>query len=172
MIHHPNKHRRSIRLHGYNYSSPGLYFVTICTYQRQLLFGAVVNGVMRLNDFGCIVATEWAKSADIRREIECDEWVVMPNHVHGIIRIVADGDVDGFDNATTVDAMDTTDNAMAVDATDMTNNAMAVDVMDMTDNAMAVDATDMTDNVGATGRSTGLSAHRQRRSRSFPHRRQ
>ena len=118
MTRYPNNRRRSIRLPGYDYSAAGLYFVTICTYQRQCLFGAVVNGAMRLNDLGRIVATEWVRSAEIRREIECDEWVVMPNHVHGIVRIVADGDAGGFRGGAIADATNGADAVTAIDATD------------------------------------------------------
>lgn len=56
-------HRRSTRLPGYDYSQPGFYFVTICCYQRQRLFGEIVDGAMRLNQYGEIVEHEWLKSA-------------------------------------------------------------------------------------------------------------
>jgi putative transposase len=81
-------HRRSIRLPEYDYSQSGIYFVTICTYQKQCLFGDIENGKMFLNQIGKIVREEWLKSAQIRREIELDEWVIMPNHLHGIVMIV------------------------------------------------------------------------------------
>ncbi len=88
MKYDPNKHhRRSIRLKGYDYSSAGAYFITICAYQRACLFGEIVDGMMQLNEFGQIVADEWLKSSEIRREIALDEWVVMPNHIHGIVFI-------------------------------------------------------------------------------------
>ncbi|MBW4532690.1 MAG: transposase [Pleurocapsa minor HA4230-MV1] len=88
MKYNPDKHhRRSIRLPGYDYSQPGAYFVTICAYQRQCLFGDVVNGQIILNQYGAIVADEWQKSSVIRQEIELDGWVVMPNHFHGIVII-------------------------------------------------------------------------------------
>ncbi|WP_070962237.1 transposase [Desulfococcus multivorans] len=86
----PERNRRSIRLHGYDYSRAGAYFVTICTQNRECLFGDIVAGQMRLNGAGRIVADEWIKTAEIRDEIELDEWVVMPNHFHGII-VIADG---------------------------------------------------------------------------------
>ncbi|NNK02904.1 MAG: transposase [Desulfatitalea sp.] len=86
----PQRNRRSIRLQGYDYSQAGAYFVTICCQNRQCLFGKIVNGEMRLNDAGRIVAGEWLKTAKIRHEIELDEWVVMPNHFHGIL-VIADG---------------------------------------------------------------------------------
>jgi len=83
-------HRRSIRLKGYDYTRPGAYFITICTHNREPLFGRVVDGEMVLNALGEIVWEEWFRSARIRDEIELfpDEFVVMPNHVHGIVWIV------------------------------------------------------------------------------------
>jgi REP element-mobilizing transposase RayT len=83
---------RSIRLQGYDYAQEGMYFFTVCTYKRQLLFGDVGNGEVKLNDFGHVVCDEWRKSTDIRREIALDAFVVMPNHVHGIV-MVTDRDV-------------------------------------------------------------------------------
>lgn len=80
-------YRRSIRLKGYDYSRAGSYFVTICTQNRECLFGEIKDGAMSLNNAGQIVAEEWMKSADIRNGIELDEFVVMPNHLHGIIVI-------------------------------------------------------------------------------------
>jgi len=74
------RHRKSIRLRGYDYTSAGAYFLTICVQGRECLFGDVVDGTMRLNDAGRVVAEEWAKSADMRREITMDVFVVMPNH--------------------------------------------------------------------------------------------
>jgi REP element-mobilizing transposase RayT len=89
MPHDPQKHhRRSLRLPGVAYASPGAYFVTICAFQRHCLFGQVVDGVVNLNRFGRLVETEWLRSPDIRREIELDAFVVMPNHLHGIVWIV------------------------------------------------------------------------------------
>jgi len=85
----PKKHhRRSIRLHGYDYSQPGEYFVTLCTHEMRSLFGRVVDGRMELNIYGRIADEEWRRSTGIRPEIELDDWVVMPSHVHGIIRIL------------------------------------------------------------------------------------
>jgi len=83
-------HRRSIRLKGYDYTQPGAYFVTMVTYQRAEIFGEVVNGVMRLSPLGEIASAEWLKTAQLRSYVRLfeDEFVVMPNHVHGIIWIV------------------------------------------------------------------------------------
>jgi len=96
MPYDPEKpHRRSIRLQGYDYRQPGAYFIPIVTQNRACLFGEVVDGAMRLNEWGKIIREEWFRSAEIRREIKLlpDELVVMPNHIHGIVWIV-DGDND------------------------------------------------------------------------------
>ena len=88
MPYDPDKHhRRSIRLPGYDYSSAGLYFLTLCCYQRQHLFGDIIDGTMHLNALGQIVAEEWLKTPFIRPNFALDAWVVMPNHLHGIIII-------------------------------------------------------------------------------------
>ncbi|MCF2146535.1 transposase [Desmonostoc muscorum LEGE 12446] len=88
MKYNPEKHhRRSIRLQGYDYSQVGAYFVTICTHQRECLFGAIADGIMELNQFGQMVADEWIRTLDIRPDFEFDEWIVMPNHLHGIVVI-------------------------------------------------------------------------------------
>ena len=83
---HPR--RKCIRLRGYDYAQPGAYFVTHCTQDRACLFGDVSNGEMRLNAIGKIVAEEWAKTAEIRDEVDLDEWVVMSDHFHGILVII------------------------------------------------------------------------------------
>ncbi len=83
-----NKYRiESARLKGWDYSNPGLYFVTICTHNRGCFFGDVVDGEMHLSPIGEIVAEEWQKTPTIRPNVMLDEWVVMPNHVHGIVVI-------------------------------------------------------------------------------------
>ena len=88
-------HRRSIRLKGYDYTQPGAYFVTIVTHNRTHLFGQVVNGEMVQNVFGKIVEEEWFRTAQVRPYVELfeHEFVVMPNHIHGIIWIVEHDDV-------------------------------------------------------------------------------
>ena len=77
--------RRSIRLRGYDYSQAGLYFITICCYNRECLFGNVVNGEMVLNEYGTIARNEWFNTPNIRKNVELDVFVIMPNHMHGII---------------------------------------------------------------------------------------
>jgi len=73
-------HRRSIRLRDYDYCSTGAYFVTICAFQRECLFGEVVNGEMQVNPFGEIVREEWQKTDILRENVTLDEFVIMPNH--------------------------------------------------------------------------------------------
>jgi REP element-mobilizing transposase RayT len=100
----PKKHhRRSIRLKGFDYTQSGAYYITIVTYQRQHVFGVVVNGVMHLNELGQIAHDEWFKTALLRPYVELfeDEFVVMPNHAHGIIWIEHG---DGGDTAALVGA--------------------------------------------------------------------
>lgn len=80
-------HRRSIRLKGYDYSQAGAYFITIVTFQREYLFGEVVDGEMVLSKFGQVAKQQWEKLPRRFRNIEADTFVVMPNHIHGIIVI-------------------------------------------------------------------------------------
>ncbi|HGY11191.1 MAG TPA: transposase [Desulfobacterales bacterium] len=77
--------RRSIRLQGYDYSQAGLYFITICTKDGEHLFGEITDGKMVLNAFGKIADNEWLKTGEIRDNVELSEYVIMPNHIHGII---------------------------------------------------------------------------------------
>ncbi len=84
----PRKHhRRSIRLKGYDYTYPGAYFITTCTHQRVHLFGEVVDGTMRLNEAGRLVEWTWNDLPNHVPNIILDAFVIMPNHVHGIIVI-------------------------------------------------------------------------------------
>lgn len=88
MSYNPAKHhRRSIRLKGYDYSQEGIYFITICCDDRKHLFGRIENGKMILNEFGKIAFDEWMKTPLLRPNIELGEFVVMPNHTHGIVII-------------------------------------------------------------------------------------
>jgi putative transposase len=80
-------HRRSIRLKGYDYASPGAYFVTICVRQGECVLGKIVDGQMELSDFGRIAAESWQWLAEQYPYVTLDAWVVMPNHLHGIIII-------------------------------------------------------------------------------------
>jgi len=77
----------STRLLGWDYAWAGWYYVTICTYDKACFFGDVVDGSVILSVAGQIVAEEWNKTPQIRANIGLDAWVVMPNHLHGIIII-------------------------------------------------------------------------------------
>jgi REP element-mobilizing transposase RayT len=79
--------RRSIRLRGYDYSSPGEYFITICTNKRECLFGDIENGEMVLNELGIIARDEWTNTENIRDNVKLDRFVIMPNHMHAIFQI-------------------------------------------------------------------------------------
>lgn len=79
--------RQSIRLKGWDYTAAGCYFVTINTQGGRALFGAIVNGRAVLSEAGRVAEEEWRKSAVIRKGIELDEYVIMPNHMHGIVRL-------------------------------------------------------------------------------------
>ena len=84
----PQKHnRQSIRLRGYDYTQAGAYYVTMVTYQRECLFGEIVEGEMRLNELGQIADECWRAIPDHFDHVELGAYVVMPNHVHGIILI-------------------------------------------------------------------------------------
>jgi putative transposase len=100
----PERHRRrSMRLKGYDYSQAGAYFVTICTQGRACLFGEVVDGEMRLNDAGRMVVAEWERLPALFPNVVLDAFVVMPNHIHGIV-ILTDPADDATDGATAIGA--------------------------------------------------------------------
>ena len=85
----PQKHhRRSIRLRGYDYASEGAYFVTIVTQERANLFGEIVDSKMRPNRYGEIVEKWWNEIPIHFLNVDIGAFVVMPNHVHGIIFIL------------------------------------------------------------------------------------
>lgn len=89
MKYNPNiHHRKSIRLRGYDYSQAGLYFITICTQDRLCLFGDVADAEMNLNGAGKMVRTTWDEIPAHYCGVEIDQFVVMPNHIHGIVVIV------------------------------------------------------------------------------------
>ena len=88
MIYNPEiHHRRSIRLKGYEYSQMGAYFVTICAWNKECIFGEIKNSAMELNEFGAMVLKCWEAIPGHLTNVGCDEFVVMPNHIHGIITI-------------------------------------------------------------------------------------
>ena len=79
--------RRSLRLQGYDYSKEGLYYITICCQDRVCLFGEIINGEMYLNDIGEIANKCWLEIPDHFPNVVLHEYIVMPNHIHGIIEL-------------------------------------------------------------------------------------
>lgn len=82
---HDLHHRRSIRLGEYDYSQAGAYFITICTHNRSSIFGEIINGEMINNELGAIVRSRWDRLSKHHQNVELDESIIMPNHIHGII---------------------------------------------------------------------------------------
>jgi REP element-mobilizing transposase RayT len=88
MSYDPQKHhRRSIRLKEYDYTQPAAYYITLCTKTRQCLFGDVTKGEMRLNSLGYIAFSCWQAIPNHFPHVELDAFVIMPNHLHGILVI-------------------------------------------------------------------------------------
>lgn len=81
-------HRRSIRLKGYDYASAGAYFVTMCVHGRECVLGEVVEGEMRLNDFGLAANACWHGLPRHFCNVAVDALIIMPNHIHGIVVLV------------------------------------------------------------------------------------
>ncbi|HZU11349.1 MAG TPA: transposase [Chloroflexota bacterium] len=77
--------RRSTRLRGYDYSQPGAYFVTLCIEQRLPLLGSIVEGEAHLSPAGAMVADVWGGLGDHYPGVSVDAYIVMPNHLHGIL---------------------------------------------------------------------------------------
>jgi putative transposase len=91
MIPEEQHHRRSYRLRGASYGAAGAYMLTICSYQRQCVFSAIKdNGTLTLFDIGKIIDEEWRRIEAVRENVIVDEYVIMPNHVHGIL-LLTDG---------------------------------------------------------------------------------
>ena len=98
----PERHRRqSARKTGWDYTGSGRYFVTVCNFDRELIFGEVTNGAVSLTEIGRIVEQAWLEIAVANPRIELDAHIVMPNHVHGIVIVPAIGW-----SHTTMDAVD------------------------------------------------------------------
>ncbi len=81
------KHRKSIRLKGYDYSNAGAYFVTVCAWNKICLFGDIASGEIQLNSFGKIIQICWEEINMHFPHIITDEYIIMPNHIHGILVI-------------------------------------------------------------------------------------
>ena len=79
--------RRTTRLKHYDYRQPGAYYITICTFKRMCVFGKIANNKMVLNEYGLLVNDEWNKTFELRENLVKDEFIVMPNHIHGILWI-------------------------------------------------------------------------------------
>ncbi len=90
-----NKYRvPSIRLQGWDYTQPAMYYVTICTKDRKCCLGEIRNGMVYLSDIGKIVFAEWLNTPKVRPNVALDDFIIMPNHLHGIIEIKNDKDFD------------------------------------------------------------------------------
>ncbi len=81
--------RKRLRLEAYDYTSPGAYVVTVCTHQRNCLFGEVLTGGMLLSEAGLATFRTWQELPQHFADIHVDAFVVMPNHVHGIVFLEA-----------------------------------------------------------------------------------
>jgi len=94
MTYNPEIHRRrSIRLKGYDYSQAGAYFVTVCSWNKECLFGEIKDGEMLLNEHCEIIMKCWDTIPSHFMNVGCDEFIIMPNHIHGIITINCRGEV-------------------------------------------------------------------------------
>jgi putative transposase len=91
----PAQGKRSIRLKGYDYAQPGVYFVTICVREQTCALGDVVNGEMVLSDAGHVVRVCWDDLPNHYPHVQLDAFIIMPNHVHGVIVLVDDDTVVG-----------------------------------------------------------------------------
>ncbi len=89
----------STRLKDWDYSRNGYYFVTICTQDKECFFGDVIDEKVQLSDIGEIVTDEWLKTAQIRKNVSLDTWIIMPNHLHGIVIINNADDVETHGSA-------------------------------------------------------------------------
>jgi len=85
-------HRHSLRLKDFDYSQAGAYFVTICTKNRQCIFGTIQKGKMQLNASGRVASAQWQQLPYRFTDLDLGEWVVMPNHIHGILVITGRGE--------------------------------------------------------------------------------
>ena len=86
-----NSCRKTIRLRDYDYSQAGAYFVTICTYNKECLFGNIIDGDIVLSPMGKIAYKFWLEIPLHFKSIKLDEFIIMPNHIHGIILITDQG---------------------------------------------------------------------------------
>lgn len=87
--------KNSLRHPRWDYSDPAYYFVTLCTKNREPLFGEIKNGIMGLNDAGIVANDMWLKIPNHFAGVSLGEYVIMPNHVHGVIIVDSPGHVLG-----------------------------------------------------------------------------
>ncbi|MBU0647668.1 transposase [Patescibacteria group bacterium] len=94
-----NKYRiKTTRLQGWDYADPGLYFITICTYKKIHYFGHVKNKKMILNNAGCIAHEFWLNISKYNKNTSLHEFIVMPNHIHGILEVISNQSKGNLDN--------------------------------------------------------------------------
>ena len=108
-------HPDSIRLGGWDYRQSAWYFLTICTQDRRPHLGTIQNGIMGLSRAGCIAAKEWRRTPEVRTYVRLDAWIVMPNHVHGILGITTESP--GHNAAKSLDDPDVVDSSRRDEST-------------------------------------------------------
>ncbi len=94
------KRKSSLRLQGYDYGSPGAYFITLCIKDRRHLFGEIIDKTMKLSELGNMMEAAWKETAEIRKEIRLDEFCIMPDHFHGIFWITENGQLPSLNHVT------------------------------------------------------------------------
>lgn len=87
--------RKSLRLKNYDYSQNGFYFITICIQNKECLLGEIINQKMILNNAGMLIDTIWHEIPKYYEGFKIHEYIVMPNHIHGIIEISSQGRIQG-----------------------------------------------------------------------------
>ena len=122
-VHDARRRRRSLRLKWYDYSRAGAYFVTIITQGRLCVFGEVVGEEMRLNEVGSMAGQTWEALPRRFPGIGMDAFVVMPNHIHGIVIINPPVGVSLVDTPSTPDTLDAPDTPDILDAPDNVDRA-------------------------------------------------
>jgi len=113
----------NIRHDDRDYRRAGWYFVTICTGDRRLFLGRVQNGIVGLSAAGCVAAREWQRTPVVRPYVRLDAWIVMPDHVHGLIGITTDSPAYSVDNPPHSPAVDSSrrDESTATTENESTN---------------------------------------------------
>ncbi|MEA2096625.1 MAG: transposase [Candidatus Cloacimonadota bacterium] len=91
--------RRSIRLQSYDYTANGAYFITLCTHKREHFLGEIINGEMKISVIGKIVSEKWFDIPN-HHNVKLGEFIIMPNHIHGIIWIISNDTVGAFPGMT------------------------------------------------------------------------